>query len=94
MLRAILSVVVLIVIAITVVIKFSSIERRYECKGVIGKIPITIYIKIEEYRWWVNLWSDSYGNLTLEIPNTAYEYYPHIVKVGDQRQRYEEPLKI
>ena len=86
----------LILIAILLLVfsaKFSSEQYRYECLGETvlegDSRPMTIYIILEEYRWWVGLWSDSDGNLNLEIPNQALEYYPHIVEVGQQLQIYD-----
>lgn len=80
------------------VINFSSVTSNYECKGEISydesKLPKTIYIVTEEFRWWVGLWSDSDGNLKLEIPNEHVNYYSHMVKVGNQLQIYDPPNEM
>ena len=74
------------------VVNFSTVKSRFECTGNISfendLKPTTIYIILEEYRWWVGLWSDSDGNMQLEIPNKTLEYYSHVVEVGTQLQVY------
>lgn len=73
-------------------VEYSSVETKYECKGSIAnaeeKMPITVFTKIVQYRWWVGLWSDNNGNVWVEIPNKALEYYEQMEVVGDQRQIY------
>ena len=91
--------VLLIVIGLFLfVANFSSVTSNYECPGEISKgekkTPKTIYILLEEYRWWVSLWSDSDGNLKLEIPNELVDYYSHVVEVGNQLQIYEPPNEM
>ncbi len=72
---------------------FSSKSSSYECVGGMtsgnSSSPSTVYIQLEEYRWWVGLWSDSDGNLKLEIPHKFNDYYSHIVDIGVQLQIYE-----
>ena len=45
------------------VANFSAVESRFQCPGEIsskdGSHPVTVYLKLEEYRWWVRLWSES-----------------------------------
>lgn len=73
---------------------FSSVESRFRCSGDIssqgGSQPITIYMKLNEYRWWVGLWSDSDGSVWLEIPNRTLEYFERVVEIGDQLRFYEQ----
>jgi hypothetical protein len=80
------------------VANFSSVASNYECKGEIAsgetKAPKTIYIVLEEYRWWVGLWGDSDGNVKLEIPNEHLGYYSHVVEVGNQLQIYDPPNEM
>jgi hypothetical protein len=88
--NVILSFIGLVVICGVIVIGFSSLESRFQCDGQIttdeGSESATIYIKLEEYRWWVGLWGDSDGSLILEIPNELHKYYSHIEEVGGQLQ--------
>lgn len=88
--NVILSLIGLSIICGIIVVGFSSVVSPYKCDGQItseeGMMPKTIYIKLEEYRWWVGLWGNSDGNLRLEIPNTVVEYYSYIDEVGDQLQ--------
>ena len=75
------------------VANFSSVESRFQCSGEItsrgNSQRATIYMKLHEYRWWVDLWSDSDGSVWLEVPNSALEYFEHVVEVGDQLQIYD-----
>lgn len=76
-----------------IVANFSAIESRYECEGQIASSsvpePLKIYVKLQEYRWWVDLWSDSDGSMFIEVPNQSLEYVSHIKRVGDQLQLFE-----
>lgn len=67
-------------------------ESNFRCSGEMSDEgttqPMTVYIKLAEYGWWVGLWSDSDGSLNVEIPNTWVGYYGHIEEVGDQLQIY------
>ena len=75
------------------VAKFSAVESRFQCPGEIssksGAQPVSVYLKLEEYRWWVGLWSKSDAALYLEIPNTAVDYFENVKKVGDQYQIFD-----
>jgi hypothetical protein len=63
--------VMMALLLIAFVANYSSAESGFECSGKLsskeGSLPTTLYIKLEEYRWWVGLWSDSDGALRLEI---------------------------
>lgn len=67
--------VVLILIGIG---NFSEVSTRYACSGMLGSDAqqrrVEAFLKINEYRWWVGLWSDSDGDLTLEIPGELVEH--------------------
>ena len=77
---------------------FSSKSSSYECVGEMTNgdnlSPSTVYIQLEEYRWWVGLWSDSDGNLKLEIPHKFNGYYEHIVDINIQLQIYSKPQEM
>lgn len=81
---------IVVVLLFIFIVNFSSVESRYECVGELtfeGETTSkTIYIKIQEYRWWVGLWSDTDGNIQLEIPNETLSYYSNLKEVGDQLQ--------
>ena len=84
--------VLIVVLLYAFLVTFSAQVSKFGCSGEItskeGPRPEIVYIELTEYRWWVSLWSDSDGNLGLEIPNKTLEYYSHIVEVGNQRQIY------
>ena len=75
------------------VVNYSSVETSFECPGGFTNSnltePATIFFRLEEYRWWVGLWSESDGNLRLDVPNERVDYYAQLVEVGDQIQIYD-----
>jgi len=79
-----------VVLLFLFVANFSAVESRFRCPGEIsstdGSHPVTVYLKLEEYRWWVGLWSDSDAAIHVEIPNTYIDYFGNVKKVGDQYQ--------
>ena len=87
-----------IVVLFLFVSNFSSVTSKFECAGKMSfgenSEPKTIYIVLEEYRWWVGLWSDSDGNVKLEIPNETFKFYQHVVEVGNLRQIYDSPTEM
>jgi len=72
---------------------FSAAESSFQCSGEMSlngtTRPMTVYLKLTEYRPWVSLWSDSDASINLEIPNEWVEYYGHVKEVGDQLQIYK-----
>jgi hypothetical protein len=89
-LTAVGAVALTVVLALVVVANFSAVESRFECPGTFfggqGKRPVTAYMKLHEYRWWVGLWSDADGALWVEVPNEMLEYFENVTRVGDQLQ--------
>jgi len=82
-----------LVILFFFVARFSAVESSFRCSGEISNSgtvqPATVYMKLTEYRWWVNLWGDSAGSLHLEIPKTSVESFGHIEEIGDLLTIYE-----
>lgn len=84
-----------------VIVFFSSVESRYECSGTLvakdtfSKSKEKVFIKIEKYRWWVRLWSPSYGAILAEMPSKILDYYSSLTVIGDQLQisRTHDELK-
>lgn len=75
------------------VANFSAVETHFQCFGEIssqGKSQqATIYMKLHKYRWWVGFWSDSNGSVWIEFPNRSFEYFEHVIELGDQLQIYD-----
>jgi hypothetical protein len=75
------------------VANFSVVESRFECNGKItadgAEQPATVFVKLEKYRWWVGLWSDSSGSAWVEIPNQTISYFGHVTEAGDQLQLWD-----
>lgn len=90
--KYIVAILLTVILLFQFVVNFSGVSSSFECAGEISSgentEPKTIYIVLDEYRWWVGLWSDSDGNLQLEIPNETVEIYLHLVEVGNQIQIY------
>ena len=89
-LGALIAVVVLLFLFVA---KFSSVATTFACVGKTttegASQPLTVYIKLEEYRWWVGLWSESDASLHVEIPNRFVDYFGHVLRVGDQYQIFD-----
>jgi hypothetical protein len=72
------------------VANFSAVESRFECNGKIiangVEQPATAFLKLDKYRWWVGLWSDSSGDAWVELPNQTVSYFGHVTQAGDQLQ--------
>lgn len=80
------------------VANFSAVESHFQCPGEIsstdGSRPVTVYLKLEEYRWWVGLWSESDAAIHVEIPNGYIDYFGNVKKVGDQYQIFDSAQRI
>lgn len=77
---------------------FSSAQSRYQCTGSFssGHIPhpATVFVKLDQYRWWVGLWSASDGALWLEVPNATVEYFGQITRAGEQLQIFRNDNQL
>lgn len=74
-----------IAVIFLVVILFSEKTTKYEC---IGKFQNTnnetsIFLKHSEYRWWVDLWSESKGMMWFEVPNKTVDVSTELRMGGD-----------
>jgi hypothetical protein len=72
--REVLVVIFLVVAALVVDANYGLYSAIYECSGVMTRKPnksdpITLFIRITQYRWW--RWWASDGVLRLEIPSTT-----------------------
>jgi hypothetical protein len=92
-LKALAALLAILFVLLIFAVKFSTVESRYECKSTITfngtTRPAVVYLKITEARWWARLWSDSDGDMNLEIPNEFVDYFSHIKEVGDQLQIFD-----
>ena len=65
-----------------IVMNYSITSTAYACAGYIeGKENLgqtSIHFKLGKARWWVKLWSDSYGEMNAELPNQFFKYYSDI----------------
>ncbi len=79
----------LVVACLFIVVNYSEARQDLICKGHWKEAPSeseTAYVQLNEYRWWVRLWSDSNGNAKMQTDRRAMsEYISHIVKIHDGR---------
>ncbi len=73
---------------------FSAVETRFQCSGELSSDDNSqkgiLYMKLNEYRWWVGLWSDSDGDVTLEVQNKPLvDQFVSIEKIGDLLTIYD-----
>ena len=70
------SAILIVVVGFILVAKYSSATTVYECSGKQDyseegeqrSYLAKMFVKLEEYRWWVHLWSNSDGFLTVRDP--------------------------
>lgn len=87
------AIVPLAVVAV-VMLMFSSRSTRYRCVGTpLSDGSHTLFMELEEYRWWVGLWSDSDGMLRYEIPTRFTDHYGLLDESGDMIRIYDRPLE-
>ena len=84
-LRAAILIVVLVAVLV-VLVNFSGIRTNLRCEGEIVSEeqtrPSTIFMSLEEYRWWIR-WGYSDGNLHVEMPaEGAYLYYDKLEELS------------
>lgn len=64
-----------------VFINFSTISTKYICvEKTSSNIPNKLIINIEKYHHWANIWSNSNGKLSYDIPTKESGTYRHIVQ--------------
>lgn len=87
------TVVVVVVLLYVFLAKFSSVETKYACQGEFTNGGVSeegkVFFRLEAYRPWVGLWSDSDGSMWLEIPNEHVEYFDNLLRVADSYQILE-----
>lgn len=67
---------------------YSSTNTVFACTGAFTKAgeasgPDTIYLDLEQFRWWVGFWSDSDGTLWVEIPGRLVLYFADLTEAGN-----------
>ena len=67
-------------------------ESRFICEGRFDSgpfsKPMTVFLKIAEYRWWIGLWSDSNGSVWIEVPTEWVDYAPRVADLGELMRFY------
>lgn len=81
-------------VGFVVVVNFSAVETFFKCSGKVShqdnSQQAIIFMKLHEYRWWVGLWSNSAGDVTLEVQNKPLTaVYSQVTKNGDLFNFYD-----
>lgn len=97
-LKVIGGILVLAVLLFVFVANFSAVEARFECNGKItlngAEHSTQAFLKLQKYRWWIGLWSDSSGSAWVELPNRTVSYFGHLTETGDLLQLWDSPNKF
>jgi hypothetical protein len=96
--KYLVAVLILLVAGYLFLVYFSATETRLACDGTMTSkgtgTASKVFVRLQDYRWWVKLWSTSEGSLWLEVPNTTVEYYPRLSVAGDQLQIFNSAGKL
>jgi hypothetical protein len=89
-LKWVLAAVVALGVVLIVVVNFSERKQFYVCDGEtrVGdkSTPDKAYVELSEYRWWVHLWSESDGNLRVQLDKAnMIDYLTTVMRIGDGR---------
>ena len=84
---AAIAVVLLIVGAYLIGANFSGVAKEYVCEGETRWTDEPPQrepgrLRVEDYRWWVGLWSDSHGNAVFESKKIAHFVSLNLKKSG------------
>jgi len=85
--KVLLCVCALSVLLVVVLMNFSSTVTAYKCPGTFalpeGPVAGDIYVHLEEYRPWVGLWSDTDGNMKIEVRKADQATFDYLSRVDD-----------
>lgn len=88
--KLVLCLLVLAGIALLAVFNFSTTTTALTCDGNLnfhGTAPSRAdiaHVELSEYRWWVHLWSESDGDLRIQLDNAGLaDYVSRLERVGD-----------
>ena len=93
-LKAFAKITVCLVLLLIASAYFAAVEKKYKCVGEFSKegrsTDATIYIELNQYRWWVGLWSDSDGDMVVEAPSVGWgSFYPLLKESGNRIRIHE-----
>lgn len=60
-----------------IVINHSVVETNHRCTMRSGE-PATVFVKLQEYRRWVGIWSESEGRLWIEEDGGVLHYFSQL----------------
>jgi hypothetical protein len=89
LLKVLLSLTLLGVIGLYVIVNHSELRQELVCKGYWKAAPNqieTAYVQLNEYRWWVRLWSNNRGNANVQTDKRPMsEYFSDVRRVHEGR---------
>ena len=89
LLRGLLGLVVVTAIGLYLIVTQSAVRQELICKGHWKDAPDeaeTAYVQLNEYRWWVRLWSNNRGNANVQTDKRAVsEYFSDVSRVHEGR---------
>jgi len=78
---------VLTTVTLYIIANHSAAQRELTCSGHWrdqSENKETAYVQLNEYRWWVRLWSDRQGNAVLQTDKRALsDYIPDVRRIHD-----------
>jgi hypothetical protein len=94
--KAFVSIILIVGICLYIVVFHSSEESNYRCTGYLNNsnVQTGVNLRIETYRPWVSLWSDSDAAIWVEIPNQWVDYYGDSEDLGTQLQFFSSSGEI
>jgi len=89
LLKVVLGLVIISAVGLYVMVNHSEIRQELVCSGHWKDAPTepeTAYLQLNEYRWWVRLWSNKQGNAKVQTDKRAMsEYFSDVTRVHDGR---------
>ena len=88
--------IVLILIGILIVTSLSETQVDFVCKGSFDGTEerVELHFRLSQYRWWVGVWSESDGNILMELPDGSFEYLADVADEDPIFQIYKSPEEL
>ena len=89
LLTALVGLAVIAAVGLYIVGNYSELRQELVCAGHWKDAPTeneTTYVQLNEYRWWVRLWSNTHGNATVQTDKHGLStYLSDVRRVHDGR---------
>jgi hypothetical protein len=89
--KKLIVVIVVVFVSILIIENYSiADERKFECKGEYSQKESkrlgNLFFTWHKFRWWVDLWSDSDGNIFVETEKGYTDFFPDVEEINGFRQ--------